>query len=73
MAVHAREEAAAAAQQESEVELTQANASYKTATEDTACIVDAGAALVASLVDDVRMRRTIVGRLFAIASPSHLR
>ena len=69
--VRARREAVLATQRALDLELAQVSAASEAASADAARIAEAGAALRASRVDDVRMHRAVVARLSAspVAAP----
>ena len=69
-AVRARRAAVWATQRALDLELAQVSAANEAASADAARIADAGAALRASRVDDVRMHRAVVDRLSAPTSPA---
>ena len=69
-AVRARQAAVLATQRALDLELTQVSAASEAASSGAARIADAGAALRASHVDDVRMCRAVIARLPAPASPA---
>lgn len=72
MAVRACKKAAAAARWGLEVELAQTNAASKAASEDAARIINAGEALRASHVDDVRVHHAVVACHSGPTSPAPL-